>query len=95
LRVRRERPEFGWGTCEFMNAGDKAVLAHRVIRQNSSSVMLHNLSDRAVTVDLEFQDVAYLQDLLTRKPERPEQENRYRFTLGPYGYRWFGEEKRK
>jgi maltose alpha-D-glucosyltransferase / alpha-amylase len=94
LRVRREHPEFGWGTCEFIDTSDKAVLAHRVRWHNSSSVMLHNLSDRSVTVDLEVPDIEFLEDLLTRKPENPERD-RYRLKLGPYGYRWLREEKRR
>jgi hypothetical protein len=71
------------------------VLDHRVRWRNSSSVVLHNLSDRSVMVDLEPPDIEFLEDLLTHKPENPEEGGRYQFQLGPYGYRWFGEEKRR
>ena len=92
IRVRRECREFGWGTCEFLDAGHPAVLVHRLSREGSSIVLLHNFDDEERTVELHLREGAAARDLLTH--DEPIVGNgRLRLVLPAYGYRWFREER--
>jgi maltose alpha-D-glucosyltransferase/alpha-amylase len=95
LRVRRGCPELGWGECEFLDVGSSDVLAHRLKHQGKCVLLIHNLSSRETSVNLELPKVECLEDLLTREPQKPSQKQRYSFQLGPYGYRWFAEETKR
>lgn len=93
LRVRRNYPQFGWGECEFLDVGDRSVLAHRCVHDNKRVLVLHNLSDRRAVADLKLPNIEILEDLLTRKPHKVSGGGEHRLELEPYGYCWF-EEKR-
>src|SRR6185312_10946902 len=50
----RECPELGWGRFEILQQPEKSVLAHRCTWEESSMVLLHNLSPDPVTVELDL-----------------------------------------
>jgi maltose alpha-D-glucosyltransferase/alpha-amylase len=53
IRVLRECPEIGVGECFVVDVElPRSVLAHRFAAPEGEIVLLHNLADRAVTVDL-------------------------------------------
>jgi maltose alpha-D-glucosyltransferase/alpha-amylase len=93
LRLRRTHSEFGWGKLQFIKTGNPGVLAHRMEHNDNRMLVVHNVSAEEVTVDLELPAVDCLEDLLTREPSNPAEEQRYRLQLGPYGYRWFAEKR--
>jgi maltose alpha-D-glucosyltransferase/alpha-amylase len=93
LRVRRSHPEFGWGKFQAIDADRAGVLAHRLERDGKCLLAVHNVTADDVTVELELPAVECLEDLLTREPNDPAQEQLYRLQLGPYGYRWFSERR--
>jgi maltose alpha-D-glucosyltransferase/alpha-amylase len=91
LRTLRECPESGVGSASVVDvAAPPSVLVHRVEAARGAVVFLHNLADRAVTVDLRevpqrgdrprevFSDAAY--DELA--------PNLTGLRLNGYGYRW-------
>ena len=49
IRVYRECPELGWGTFSLLRCETPSVLAHQCAWEDRTSVVLHNLADRAVT----------------------------------------------
>ena len=95
LRIRRGRPEFGWGESEFLDVGSRDVLVHRLKHNDKCVLLIHSLSSSDTCVDLEMPAVECLEDLLTREPQKPTENQRFSFQLGPYGYRWFAEEKER
>ena len=91
IRVLRQYPEVGVGSCKVVDAAlPRHVLAHRCDAAEGSLLLLHNLADRAVTVDLGRLDG------IAGKPREIFSDGRYdppnaRLTglaLRPYGYRW-------
>lgn len=90
IRILRESPEVGAGTCAHVDtAMPPGVLAHRADGSSGSTLFLHNLSERATTVDLStlsgeapgpvevFADQAY-----------PPPGKLDSLDLAGYGYRW-------
>jgi trehalose synthase len=104
-RRRRETPEFGWGTWTTIDAGDDAVLCHRVDWDGRSVLAVHNLSPapRELEFDVDGGDRGddagegnagergfEVHDLLEGDGRaRPVDDGRLAMTLEGYGYRWF------
>ena len=91
IRTLKECPEIGVGAYEIVDVAlPKSVLAHRFDAPEGSIVLLHNLADRATTVDLGrldgtegrptevFADATYAPPTTTLKG----------LELGGWGYRW-------
>jgi maltose alpha-D-glucosyltransferase/alpha-amylase len=93
LRIRRSHPEFGWGKFQLIETDRAGVLAHRLDGDGKCLLAVHNLTAEDVTVEIELRAVECLEDLLTRQPNEPAQEQLYRLHLAPYGYRWFAERR--
>jgi maltose alpha-D-glucosyltransferase / alpha-amylase len=91
IRTLRECPEIGVGTPTVLDiAGPRSVLVHRFDAPEGAILLLHNLSDRAATIDLTpvdlkpdpvqvFGDDAY---------EPLTSSNASTVRLNGYGYRW-------
>jgi maltose alpha-D-glucosyltransferase/alpha-amylase len=89
-RVRRQCPEFGSGSYEWLETGERAALAHACHGEESMVFAVHNLSSRKVEASLALPGhVRGLHDLLSNRPERLEEGGRKRVELDAYGYRWF------
>jgi glycosidase len=88
IRVRRETPEFGWGTSTLIETADPAVFAHRVEWQDSAVIAIHNLGSRAATAELDLGPGATgVHDLLA-DTEEPARRGRLTVALEGYGGRW-------
>ncbi|MFI6451990.1 alpha-amylase family protein [Streptosporangium amethystogenes] len=87
----RESPELAWGAYEVLDAGDEAVLAHRVDAEGRTVVAVHNFADREAQVELTLDGLDHcevLVDLLVDGTVRLPASGRVKFTLEPYGTRW-------
>ena len=91
IRTLRECPEIGVGSCEVVDVPlPRPVLAHRFDAPEGSILLLHNLADRAVTVDIGPLDG------VTSRPREVFGDSSYdaptrRLTglrLNGWGYRW-------
>jgi maltose alpha-D-glucosyltransferase / alpha-amylase len=90
IRVRKDCPEFGWGSWRLINTNHPSVLAHRSEWQGGVVLAVHNLSKQACTVTLELDGDSgkRLIDLLGQQYETIEDET-HRMQLAGYGYYWF------
>lgn len=89
IRLRKACPEFGYGECEIIETNQPSVFAHRCIWDESVVMALHNLSNQPVAVNLHFDDVGELYDLLSDQVYDLEGDTSQKIELGAYGYRWF------
>ncbi|GAA3442444.1 alpha-amylase family protein [Planomonospora venezuelensis] len=88
----RESPELAWGAYEVLDAGDEAVLAHRADAEGGTVLAVHNFADREAQVELYLcgvDDSKVLVDLLVDGTQDVPPDGQVRFTIGPYGCRWF------
>lgn len=91
LRVRRECPEFGWGTWAVLDAGDSRVLAHRCDWLKGTVFAIHNLCGEDLEVKLDFgngEKLEQLTDIFGNERFDPLHFDEPRFTISAYGYRW-------
>ncbi|OMQ16084.1 trehalose synthase [Modestobacter sp. VKM Ac-2676] len=91
IRVRKESPEFGWGSPTVLESGDPRVLAHRCHWLEGAVLAVHNLSGDDVEVRLdpqEFQQFDEFADEFGNDPFDPLDPADPVFRLSPYGYRW-------
>jgi trehalose synthase len=54
IRVYRECPELGWGTASLLSCDEPSVLAHQVVWEERTLVVLHNLADRPVRATVQL-----------------------------------------
>jgi maltose alpha-D-glucosyltransferase/alpha-amylase len=90
LHTLRECPEFGIGKCTPVDTGHPAVLALHYEAPGGVVLALHNLSDRACTVDLGEQPGQAgdpLEMFSDKEYDRVGPELKA-VQLGRYGYRW-------
>jgi trehalose synthase len=88
----RSSPEIGWGRFELLDAGEPAVIAHRITEDHLRFVAVHNFAPRPVTVTLELGDLpeaAVLSDLFETGVDEIDDRGRVEVQLDAYGYRWF------
>ena len=90
VRVRKESPEFGWGSWTVLDAGDTRVLAHRVDWLDNTVVAIHNLSEEEVDVQLTLGDGDFTDVIDIFEKERfPDLDlDDPRFQMPASGYRW-------
>ncbi len=96
----REAPELAWGSCEVLDAGDPAVLAHLSSTADGAVLALHNFADRQATAAPVGVPPGRLTDVLTGAAvdgrgrgdggdgDGGDGDGTLRVTLAPYGYRW-------
>ncbi|MCZ2816301.1 alpha-amylase family protein [Modestobacter sp. VKM Ac-2984] len=91
IRVRKESPEFGWGSPAVLETGDHRVLAHRCQWLEGAALAVHNLSGDEVEVRLdpqELQQFDQFADVFGNDRFDPLDPAEPVFRLSPYGYRW-------
>jgi maltose alpha-D-glucosyltransferase/alpha-amylase len=90
IRTRRECGEIGAGSWEVVKTGNDAVLGLRYDNEDSSVLVLNNLSpDRyTITLDLTEAEIADATDLLGDRTYGPINPDTKRMRLDGYGYRW-------
>jgi maltose alpha-D-glucosyltransferase/alpha-amylase len=88
VRIRRQCPEFGYGTLHILETDDPCVFAHCCQWNDRAVIAVHNLADQDCTVTLKSADYEHLFDLFGDRPyESPNGD--HMIQLSPYGYRWF------
>jgi maltose alpha-D-glucosyltransferase/alpha-amylase len=97
IRLRKDLPEIGWGTCTVLDTGTRSVLALRHDWQERTVITLHNLARRAAiaTIDIPDADGAPLEELLLDDaPHVAVRRDRARIRLGPHEQRWLRLDRR-
>ncbi len=91
IRALRECPEIGVGECSVLDVAlPRAVLAHRFDAPEGSILLLHNLADKAVTIDIGKQDGAAGRpyEAFADGPYPPPTVRLTGLELRGWGYRW-------
>src|SRR5689334_19520202 len=91
IRMRKECPEFGWGTWRALDAGAPGILALRFDWRGNALVAVHNLAAEAreATLTLGDKKGQKLVNLLAYENSEPDGRGTHKIELPPYGYRWF------
>lgn len=91
IRLRKECPEIGWGDWTLLGTGSPHVLAMQYDWRGNALVILHNFSERAVSVRVRprASGAERLVDLRVEEESRARKSGTHHIVLEPYGYRWF------
>jgi maltose alpha-D-glucosyltransferase/alpha-amylase len=90
IRMRKECPEFGWGSWQIIDTGNPCVFAHRSTWKTGATIAVHNLGRETCTVTLSLQDdEEHFVDLLDDQPYKPIEGSVQNVEIEGYGYRWF------
>ena len=90
IRTLREAPEVGGGSCTHVDVpAPRGVLAHRADSPAGTMLFVHNLSDRAATVDLGVvaDEAEFPNDVLADQ-KYPEPGDFTKIEIAGYGHRW-------
>ncbi|HEX2179672.1 MAG TPA: alpha-amylase family protein [Actinomycetota bacterium] len=90
--VRRHNAAIGYGKVELLDSGFDDVLAHRFVWETNLMVAVHNLSDRARSLNLrrlaedgaQYLEVEFADPTAKPGDEVPDKK----VTIPGYGYRW-------
>lgn len=90
LRTLRECPEVGENSCEVLESGHPAVLAHRYRGDHGDIIFLHNLDQDPVEVDLgdRVRDAPTPVELFSDGDYGALPDPLARLRLEGWGYRW-------
>ncbi len=88
IRLRKELPEVGWGTCEVLDVGASSVVGLRHRWGPRHVVTLHNLSPGAVELTVDAADAASARDLFERAEPVAADDGVLRLQLAGHGFRW-------
>ena len=89
IRRRRECPELGWGPCTVLDAGQPAVLCHRVDWDGSSVLALHSFAGERLEARVALEpEIVQAVDLFDGEDGAPA-DGALTVPLEPYGARWF------
>src|SRR5690606_28410007 len=91
IRLRKECPEIGWGEWRLLPTGSPHALAMQYDWRGNALVIVHNFSDRAVSVRVRPRAPGgeRLVDLRIEEESRARASGNHHIVLDPYGYRWF------
>jgi len=91
LHTLRQCPEFGAGTCHYIDTGNRAVLALIHDAPGGTMLALTNLSSDAHRIELgpqRQQDDDHARDVFADHAYEPATPKLTGLELRPYGYRW-------
>ena len=90
LHSLRDCPEFGVGETQYVDTGERSVLALRRDAPGGTMLALTNLADKAVTVDLGPQpgQEGPIREVFADGSYDPPGDELTGLRIGPYGYRW-------
>jgi maltose alpha-D-glucosyltransferase/alpha-amylase len=90
VRVRKAHPALGRGEIQFLEVGNRAVLAYLRRHGQETILSINNLSpdEQAIELDLAGFAGAEPTDLFTRENSPPLTQEPYRLVLNRYGYQW-------
>jgi maltose alpha-D-glucosyltransferase/alpha-amylase len=91
VRLRKECPEFGWGTAETLATGNHAVLAMHYRWRNNAVVTVHNFDSKpqGITLDLGEPEGSVLTNLLAEDHSKGEPDGKHKIVVESFGYRWY------
>jgi glycosidase len=91
IRLRKEAPEIGWGTCTVLPVAAKPVLALRYDWQERTLITVHNLSRRTRVVELQLDENGdgELRDLLRADQPVRVCDRKASVKLAAHDHRWF------
>ena len=90
IRTRRECSEIGTGTSRLIDVGTDAVLGIRHDTDDSSVIVINNLSSEKhkITLDLTKLECSMITELLCDCPYEPLEDSGGEMTISGFGYRW-------
>jgi maltose alpha-D-glucosyltransferase/alpha-amylase len=91
IRLRKECPEFGWGTYSVLKTGAASVLGLHFSWRNNALVTLHNFHEKPCTVTLHVpgKEGSRLTNLLAGEHSQAEGDGKHKIVLEGYGYAWY------
>jgi maltose alpha-D-glucosyltransferase/alpha-amylase len=91
IRMRKECPEFGWGSWKILPTGTRSVLAMVYEWRGNALVALHNFANSPQHVKLRVPGVQgrKLVSLLSEEHSKADTKGVHSIELEAYGYRWF------
>jgi trehalose synthase len=94
IRIRRETPEFGWGTVTLLETDAPSIFAHRCEWQDSTVIAVHNLGDANAKASLDLgKGIRGITDLIEARDHALSKKGKLDVELGAYGYLWLKLEK--
>jgi maltose alpha-D-glucosyltransferase / alpha-amylase len=88
IRTRKECPEFGWGSMQFLKTDHPTVMAHACTWRGRTVVAVHNFSRATVSVTVEWPSGQDLLHLFGRDSHEPISATTKLLDLDGYDYRW-------
>ncbi len=91
IRLRKECPEFGWGTYSLVHTRSEHVLAIRYDWRNNGLVTLHNFHEKPTTIILDLAGGVgqRLINLCAGEHSQAGPDGVHKIVLEGYGYRWY------
>ena len=91
VRMRKECPEFGWGTWKILNTRNSSVLGMRYDWRNNSIVTLYNFDSKphGIILDIGVKGGKNLVNLFAENHSKAKGNGKHHIILEPYGYRWY------
>ena len=92
IRLRKELPEIGWGTCTVLDAGESSVLVLRFDWHGRTVITAHNLARRGAIARVPIDDAGpgtQLHELLQLSGPVTIRNGRARLALRAHDHRWF------
>lgn len=88
IRTRRSTPEIGWGKTDILDVGNDDVLVLSHEWEGNRVVTAHNLSNQAVSISIEVDDVDIFLPSLSSMAELTPFAAGEPMKLEPHGYCW-------
>lgn len=92
ILLRRQCPEWGWGSCHVVPTGEPGLFAHQAERNGRRLFAVHNLTDKAAVSRLDREPDTRLLPLFSSRPAQAEPDSG-KIELEAYGYRWYRQER--
>ena len=92
ILLRRECPEWGWGSYHVIPTGEPGLFAHRAERNGRRLIAVHNLMEKTGVFRLEREPHTRLIPLFSSRPEEAGSDSG-KLELEAYGYRWYRQER--
>jgi len=92
IRMRKEAPEIGWGTCTVIDCQDPGVLIMRYEWRENVVVIIHNFHDKPVEIGFSLNNEGnpgMLIDILDGHDSQATGTYEHHMVLEPYGFRWY------
>jgi maltose alpha-D-glucosyltransferase/alpha-amylase len=92
IRMRKEAPEIGWGSCTPIKTDNKGVLVLRYDWRNNAVLLIHNLNAMPVEVTFDVglgEEGHQLIDIANHANSQAQGDGKHHVLLDSYGYRWF------